>query len=73
MSEAAGRWPLHTRILLGLGQNLGLVPPEATSATVQVVVNLAGLRLETFGEHMVGLQVDGRPAATTPLFVRRAG
>ena len=50
-----------------------VVPPEASSATVQVVVNLAGLRLATFGEHTIALQVEGRPAATTPLFVRRAG
>lgn len=50
-----------------------VVPPEATSATVQVVVNLSGLRLATFGEHAIGLELEGRPAATTPLFVRRSG
>lgn len=48
-------------------------PPGARDATVQLVVNFAGLRLATFGEHTIALELGGRTVATTPLIVRRAG
>jgi hypothetical protein len=49
------------------------VAPEATNATVQMVVNFSGLRLTTFGEHTIALEVEGRKVATAPLIVRRTG
>ena len=44
---------------------------EAPSQTVQVVGNIAGLKLERFGEYSIDLAVDGRHEASIPFFVRQ--
>jgi hypothetical protein len=44
--------------------------PEGHSATLQVIGNINGLRLEDYGEFSFDLAVNGRHEASIPLFVK---
>jgi hypothetical protein len=44
--------------------------PSAT-ATSNLILNLQGLKLTRFGELAFHLQVDGKPVASLPLYIRR--
>ena len=46
------------------------VPGDASSNTVQVVANIASMKLDSFGEYTIDLALDGKHEGTTPLFVR---
>lgn len=46
------------------------MPPDALSNTLQVVANIAGMKVDTFGEYSIDLAIDGRHEGSTPLFVR---
>ena len=48
-----------------------VMPPDAGSNTIQVVANIGGMKLETFGEYSIDLALDGRHEASIPLFARR--
>jgi len=47
--------------------------PDAHSGTIQLVVNIGGLKLEKFGEYTVDLAVDNRHEGSIPLYVRQRG
>jgi hypothetical protein len=47
------------------------IPPGAESNTIQVVANIAGMKIETFGEYSIDLELDGRHEGSTPLFARQ--
>ena len=53
-----------------LGINV-TVPPGVESNTIQVVANIAGLKIESFGEYSIDLELDGRHEGSTPLFARQ--
>ena len=42
-----------------------------TSIAVNMILNLQGLKFESFGEYAVDLSVDGRHAASLPLIVSK--
>jgi hypothetical protein len=46
------------------------MPPDALTNTIQVVANIAGLKVDTFGEYAIDLALNGRHEGSTPLFVR---
>ena len=46
------------------------MPPDALTNTIQVVANIAGMKIDTFGEYAIDLAIDGRHEGSTPLFVR---
>ncbi len=45
-------------------------PDEQRSGSANLVLNLQMLKLEGYGEYSIDLAVDGRNAASLPLFVR---
>lgn len=45
-------------------------PDEQRSGSANLVLNLQMLKLEAWGEYSIDLAVDGRNAASLPLFVR---
>ncbi|MDP3071498.1 MAG: hypothetical protein Q8N18_14500 [Opitutaceae bacterium] len=47
------------------------MPPDALSNTIQVVANIAGMKVDTFGEYSIDLAIDGKHEGSTPLFVRQ--
>ena len=47
------------------------MPAGAQSNTIQVVANIAGMKIEAFGEYSIDLEVDGRHEGSTPLFARQ--
>jgi hypothetical protein len=47
------------------------VPPNAPSATVQIVVQMQQLQIPHFGEYELALAVDGRVEKSIPLFARQ--
>src|SRR3954469_14783452 len=47
------------------------MPPEAPSNTIQVVANIGGMKIETFGEYSIDLALDGRHEGNIPLCVRQ--
>lgn len=47
------------------------MPPDARTNTIQVVANIAGMKIESFGEYSIDLALDGRHEASIPLFARR--
>ena len=47
------------------------VPEDLPSATVNLVLNIGGIKFAHFGEHSVDLALDGRYEASIPLFVRQ--
>ena len=44
--------------------------PSAT-ATSNLILNMQGLKLTRFGELAFHLQIDGKPAASLPLYIRK--
>jgi hypothetical protein len=47
------------------------MPAEAQTNTIQVVANIAGMKIETFGEYSIDLELDGRHEGSSPLFARQ--
>jgi hypothetical protein len=47
------------------------MPPDAETNTIQVVANIAGMKIESFGEHSIDLELDGRHQGSSPLFARQ--
>ena len=47
------------------------VPADSPSATVNLVMNIGGIKFDHFGEYSVDLALDGRHEASTPLYVRQ--
>jgi hypothetical protein len=45
-------------------------PVDFSSTTVNLVLNIGGIKFEKFGEYSIDLAVDGRHEASTPLYVR---
>jgi hypothetical protein len=48
-----------------------VMPPDAGSNTIQVVANIGGMKLDTFGEYSIDLALDGRHEGSIPLFARK--
>jgi hypothetical protein len=48
------------------------VPRDLSSATVNLVLNIGGVKFDRFGEYSIDLAVDGRHEASTPLYVRQS-
>jgi len=55
--------PLEGRLRVGNTPN-----PTATS---NLILNMQGLKLTKFGELAFHLQIDGKPAASLPLYIRQ--
>ena len=47
------------------------MPPGAETNTIQVVANIGGMKIESFGEYSIDLELDGRHEGSTPLFCRQ--
>lgn len=43
----------------------------STTATSNLILNMQGLKLPRFGEMAFHLQIDGKPVASLPLYIRR--
>jgi hypothetical protein len=48
-----------------------VMPPDARTNTIQVVANIAGMKIESFGEYSIDLALDGRHEGSIPLFARQ--
>jgi hypothetical protein len=48
-----------------------VMPPEARTNTIQVVANIGGMKIDTFGEYSIDLALDGRHEGSIPLFMRQ--
>src|ERR1043166_6451007 len=47
------------------------MPPGVESNTIQIVANIAGMKIESFGEYSIDLELDGRHEGSTPIFARQ--
>ena len=47
------------------------MPADAQTNTIQVVANIAGMKIESFGEYSIDLELDGRHQGSSPLFARQ--
>ena len=47
------------------------MPPDSETNTIQVVANIAGMKVDAFGEYSIDLELDGRHEGSSPLFVRQ--
>lgn len=47
------------------------MPPGAETNTIQVVANIGGMKIESFGEYSIDLELDGRHEGSSPLFARQ--
>jgi len=47
------------------------VPGNHTSATVNFVANIGGVKFDNFGEYSLDIAIDGRHEGSAPLFIRR--
>ena len=47
------------------------MPPDAPTNTIQVVANIGGMKIESFGEYSIDLELDGRHEGSSPLYVRQ--
>lgn len=47
------------------------IPNDLPSVTVNLVVNIGGVKFERFGEYSIDLAIDGRQEGSTPLYVRQ--
>jgi len=47
------------------------MPAEAHTNAIQVVANIGGMKVESFGEFSIDLAIDGRHEGSIPLFVRQ--
>jgi uncharacterized protein DUF6941 len=55
--------PLEGRLRVGNASN--------ATATSNLILNMQGLKLTKFGELAFHLQIDGKPAASLPLYIRQ--
>jgi hypothetical protein len=55
--------PLETKINIP-------VPVDQQSGSMNLILNIQGLKVERWGEHSIDLAVDGRQESTLPLFIR---
>lgn len=53
-----------------LSINVGM-PAEARTNAIQVVANIGGMKIDSFGEYSIDLALDGRHEGSIPLFVRQ--
>lgn len=53
-----------------LSINVGM-PSEARTNAIQVVANIGGMKIDSFGEYSIDLALDGRHEGSIPLFVRQ--
>ena len=59
-------------VIPSLNANISVqVPPNAQSATAQILLGIQQLRLPHFGEYSIVLLVDGREEKSIPLFARQ--
>jgi hypothetical protein len=56
-----------------IGQMSVAIPPPATHATANLLIDLVGAEFRSYGPHEVTLTVDGEDAVTLPLEVVPAG
>ncbi|WP_414664089.1 DUF6941 family protein [Horticoccus sp. 23ND18S-11] len=47
------------------------MPPDAPTNTIQVVANIGGMKIESFGEYSIDLELDGRHEGSSPLYARQ--
>jgi len=47
-------------------------PPDNSTAVVNLVFNIGGIKFERIGEHSLDLSLDGTHIASTPIFLRRS-
>lgn len=47
-------------------------PADTATSVVNLVLNISSVRFERYGEHSLDLSVDGRHAASIPLYLRPA-
>jgi len=47
------------------------IPAGTSSSTLNIVVNVGGIKFDRFGEYSIDLAIDGRHEASTPLYVRQ--
>lgn len=47
------------------------MPADAHTNAIQVVANIGGMKIESFGEYSIDLALDSRHEASIPLFVRQ--
>ena len=47
------------------------MPADAQTNTIQVVANIAGMKIENFGEYSIDLELDGRHEGSSPLYARQ--
>ena len=47
------------------------MPSGLESNTIQVVANIAGMKLDQFGEYSIDLEIDCRHQGSSPLFARQ--
>ena len=60
-------------VIPGLDGNLSVAGAgEGGSTAVNLVLNIHGLKLESYGEYRIDLAVDGRQEGSLPLYVRSA-
>lgn len=57
--------PLEGNIKVGF-------PDDASTAITNIILNIQGLKLETFSEHSIDLVVDSKHEASLPLYIRQA-
>jgi hypothetical protein len=48
-----------------------VMPPDARTNTIQVVANIGGMKIESYGEYSIDLALDGRHEGSIPLFMRQ--
>ena len=48
-----------------------VMPPDARTNTIQVVANIGGMKIESYGEYAIDLALDGRHEGSIPLFARQ--
>jgi hypothetical protein len=47
-----------------------VIPDTQTSASVNLILNLQGLKIDRFGEYSIDLAIDSREELSLPLFVK---
>ena len=59
------------RLRIQICDDDGKLVLPAMEIPIQVVANIAGMKIETFGEYSIDLELDGRHEGSTPLFARQ--
>ena len=60
-----------THVMKPLEGRLRVHATPAATATSNLILNMQGLQLTKFGELAFHLQIDGKPAASLPLYIRK--